>query len=146
VADGDELNLYSTNPTIADTDGDGSLDGVELFGRRTDPLLWDDGSAATSSDLAASSDPVATATTGVTADETGAAGLVAESGLDPTNPDSDSDGILDGDEVNRYGTDPQNGDTDGDGLWDGEELLTAGTDPLLADTVSDGVVDGEGLA
>jgi hypothetical protein len=146
VADGDELNLYSTNPMIADTDGDGSLDGVELFGRHSDPLLWDDGGTATSSDLAASSEPAATDNAGVTADETGAAGPAPESGLDPRNPDSDGDGILDGDEVNRYGTDPQRGDTDGDGLWDGEELFTAGTDPLLADTDSDGVADGEGLA
>jgi hypothetical protein len=145
VADGDELNLYSTNPTIADTDGDGSLDGVELFGRHSDPLLWDEGSPATSSDLAASSEPVATDNQEMTANDTSAAGL-AETGLDPTNPDSDGDGILDGDEVNRYGTDPQSGDTDGDGLWDGEELFTAGTDPLLVDTDSDGVADGEGLA
>jgi hypothetical protein len=146
VADGDELNLYSTNPTIADTDGDGSLDGVELFGQLTDPLLWDDGSAATSSDLAASSEPVATDNAGIIADDTGAAGLAAETGLDPRNPDSDGDGILDGDEVNRYGTDPESGDTDGDGLWDGDELFTVGTDPLLADTVNDGVADGEALA
>ena len=146
VADGDELNLYSTNPTIADTDGDGSLDGVELFGQRTNPLLWDEGGTATSSDLAESSEPVGTDNAGVTADGTGAAGLAAETGLDPRNPDSDGDGILDGDEVNRYGTDPQSGDTDGDGLWDGEELFTAGTDPLFADTDSDGVADGEALA
>ena len=146
VADGDELNLYSTNPTIADTDGDGSLDGVELFGRLTNPLLWDEGGTATSSDLAESSEPVATDNAGIIADDTGAAGLAAETGLDPRNPDSDGDGILDGDEVNRYGTDPQSGDTDGDGLWDGDELFTAGTDPLLADTDSDGVADGEALA
>jgi hypothetical protein len=57
VADGDELNLYSTNPTLADTDGDGALDGEELFGRHTDPLLWEDGS--TSSEPATSSEPVA---------------------------------------------------------------------------------------
>jgi hypothetical protein len=146
VADGDELNLYSTNPTIADTDGEGSLDGVELFGRLTNPLLWDEGSTATSSDPAASSEPVATDNAGMIADDTAAAGLAAESGLDPRNPDSDGDGILDGDEVNRYGTDPQSGDTDGDGLWDGNELFTAGTDPLLSDTDNDGVGDGEGLA
>ena len=57
VADGDEFNLYQTDPTIADTDGDGALDGEELFGRHTDPLLWDDGST-TGSEPAASSEPV----------------------------------------------------------------------------------------
>ena len=42
VADGDELNIYSTEPTINDTDGDGLSDGQELFDSRTDPLVWND--------------------------------------------------------------------------------------------------------
>lgn len=46
VADGDELNIYGTAPTLVDTDGDGASDGEELFGSRTDPLVWDDFSAA----------------------------------------------------------------------------------------------------
>lgn len=50
-------------------------------------------------------------------------------GTDPENPDSDGDGLLDGDEVMRYGTDPLNADTDGDGVTDGGEVAT-GTDPL----------------
>jgi hypothetical protein len=45
VADGDELNIYSTNPTVADTDGDGVIDGGELYDTRTDPLVWNDFSA-----------------------------------------------------------------------------------------------------
>jgi hypothetical protein len=57
LADGDELNLYSTNPTLADTDGDGALDGEELFGRHTNPLLWDNAST-TGSEPAARSEPV----------------------------------------------------------------------------------------
>ena len=36
-------------------------------------------------------------------------------GLDPSNPDTDGDGVADGDEPNLYGTDPLNADTDGDG-------------------------------
>jgi len=54
-------------------------------------------------------------------------------GLDPTNPDTDGDGVADGDEVNIYGTDPFTWDSDGDGLSDGEELFSTGTDPLTAD-------------
>ncbi|MBV9038230.1 MAG: carboxypeptidase regulatory-like domain-containing protein, partial [Acidobacteriaceae bacterium] len=46
----------------------------------------------------------------------------------PVNPDTDGDGLLDGDEVNKYGTDPLNPDTDGDKIPDGIEVQT-GTDP-----------------
>jgi hypothetical protein len=57
-------------------------------------------------------------------------------GLDPTNPDTDGDGVADGDEPNLYGTDPLNADTDGDGVNDGEELFGIHTDPLVWDDVS----------
>jgi hypothetical protein len=67
-------------------------------------------------------------------------------GLDPTNPDSDGDGVADGDEPDLYGTDPGVWDTDGDGFSDGEELFTAGTDPLMGDTDGGGVSDGSGAS
>jgi hypothetical protein len=41
VADGDEVNIYFTDPWVWDTDGDGISDGEELFGLLTDPLVWD---------------------------------------------------------------------------------------------------------
>ena len=56
-----------------------------------------------------------------------------EIGLDPGDPDSDDDGVADGDEVNIYFTDPFNGDSDGDGASDGEELFSTMTDPLVWD-------------
>ena len=76
-------------------------------------------------------------------------------GTDPCNPDSDFDGLTDGEEVNRIvsgqpaPTNPRDDDTDGDGLSDGFETGTgivngmtdSGTDPLLADTDSDAVGD-----
>ena len=62
-------------------------------------------------------------------------------GTDPNNPDTDGDGLKDGDEVNKYGTNPLNPDTDGDGLRDGREV-ELGTDPLNPDTDDDGLVDG----
>ena len=49
-------------------------------------------------------------------------------GTNPDNPDSDADGLLDGEEVNTHGTDPLNPDTDGDSVSDGDEV-TNGTDP-----------------
>jgi hypothetical protein len=71
---------------------------------------------------------------------------VAETTGDETSesvaPDSDGDGVADGDEIDGYGTDPESWDTDGDGLSDGDELFVVGTDPLLWDTNGDGVSDG----
>src|SRR5215213_5655573 len=57
--------------------------------------------------------------------------LELEVGLDPRNPDTDGDGVADGDEVNLYGTDPFTWDTDGDGVSDGGELFDRRTDPLV---------------
>lgn len=70
-------------------------------------------------------------------------------GMDPNNPadaqlDEDHDGLTALEEY-RAGTDPHNPDTDGDGISDGDEVhCTRGycTNPLLADTDGDGVRDG----
>ena len=64
-----------------------------------------------------------------------------ELGLDPMNPDSDSDGILEGEEVNLYGTNPLNPDSDYDGLMDGNEVMVFFTDPKGMDTDMDGMSD-----
>jgi outer membrane protein OmpA-like peptidoglycan-associated protein/opacity protein-like surface antigen len=66
-----------------------------------------------------------------------------ELGTDPNNPDTDGDGLMDGEEVNKYFTDPLNPDTDGDGLNDGDEVSNYGTDPVKADTDGDGLNDGD---
>jgi hypothetical protein len=50
-------------------------------------------------------------------------------GTDPNNPDTDGDGLSDGDEVHLYHTNPLLWDTDGDGISDGVEVRT-GSDPL----------------
>ena len=60
---------------------------------------------------------------------------------DPTNSDTDGDGLSDGDEVNVYGTDPLDPDTDGDSLSDGDEINLHSTDPLNTDTDSDLIPD-----
>ena len=55
-------------------------------------------------------------------------------GTDPVNPDSDGDGLTDGEEVNLYLTDPLKTDSDGDYLDDGEEVNVYGSSPDHDDT------------
>jgi hypothetical protein len=62
-------------------------------------------------------------------------------GTDPWNPDTDGDGLKDGEEVDTYKTDPMKADSDGDGLSDGDEVLKSKTDPANPDTDGDGVND-----
>ncbi|MDZ7624238.1 MAG: hypothetical protein U5J96_07330 [Ignavibacteriaceae bacterium] len=61
-------------------------------------------------------------------------------GLYPKNPDTDGDGLSDGDEVFNYKTDPLKADTDGDGLSDYDEIMKYYTDPLISDTDKDGII------
>ncbi len=62
-------------------------------------------------------------------------------GTDPNNPDTDGDGLNDGDEVHKYLTNPLNKDTDGDGLTDGDEVLKYKTNPNKVDSDGDGLSD-----
>ncbi len=62
-------------------------------------------------------------------------------GTDPQNPDTDGDGLNDGQELD-LGTDPKKPDTDGDALSDGDEVLVRQTNPLNKDTDADGLEDG----
>ena len=61
---------------------------------------------------------------------------------DPNDPDSDNDGLTDGDEWNTTSTDPNDSDSDDDGLSDGDEVNTLFTDPNDSDTDDDGIGDG----
>ncbi len=62
--------------------------------------------------------------------------------LPPTTVlDQDGDGLEDEQEA-QLGTDPADPDTDDDGLSDGEENLIIGSDPLRADTDGDAFTDG----
>ncbi|MFX0005648.1 MAG: SdrD B-like domain-containing protein, partial [Candidatus Hermodarchaeota archaeon] len=125
LSDGEEVNTYGTDPLESDTDGDGMNDGWEvLYNPTLDPNNPDDDILDPDSDLLTNFE---------------------EYGLNtnPTNPDTDGDGLSDGEEVNTYITNPLEPDTDGDGLWDGEEVNTYSTDPLEFDTDVDGLSDGE---
>ena len=66
-----------------------------------------------------------------------------EIGTDPLNPDTDADGIGDGDEVKIYTTNPLLVDTEGDALNDGDEVFTYKTNPLIPDTDDDLLYDGD---
>ena len=61
--------------------------------------------------------------------------------LDLSVPDPDGDGLTSVQEVLVYHTDPSNYDSDFDGISDGDEVAL-GTDPLNPDTDGDGFVDG----
>jgi hypothetical protein len=67
-------------------------------------------------------------------------------GSDPTNPDTDGDGIGEADEVTIYGTNPLVADSDGGGVNDGDEIA-AGSDPLdpTDDVPTGGNLDAESL-
>lgn len=72
-----------------------------------------------------------------------------EKKLDPKNPDTDADGLIDGFEL-ALGTDPIRRDTDGDSLIDGIEdanrngiFEAVETDPRTIDTDNDGLCDGD---
>jgi hypothetical protein len=64
------------------------------------------------------------------------------SGTDPNNPDTDGDGLKDGDEVLIYTTDPRNRDSDGDILSDFDEITIYKTNPNMNDTDGDRITDG----
>ncbi len=75
-----------------------------------------------------------------------------ELGTDPSRPDTDGDGLQEGQEDLNQNcrfdpgeTDPRQADTDGDGANDGAEYA-AGSNPLLPDTDNDGILDGPEIA
>ena len=144
--DNDQLSnlneyLNGTEPNNTDTDRDGMWDGWEVH-YELDPLYndsYEDGDDDGLINLLEFMNPA-------TNDSDG------DRQTDPTNPDSDGDGIWDGDEVFGtvgslgYVTDPTNNDTDFDGLEDLEEHV-AGADgfitvPTEFDTDGDMMPDG----
>ncbi|MBX2796530.1 MAG: hypothetical protein KTR31_02640 [Myxococcales bacterium] len=144
LSNGDEVDVYGTDPLRADTDLDRLTDGSEIQEHGTDPLdrdsdadsLWD------GAEVDLGTDPTAVDTDG---DGLSDPVEVHDVPSDPTLPDTDSDGLGDGDEVLIHGTDPSLPDTDADGLGDGDELSVHGTDPLSADTDGDRLNDRDEL-
>lgn len=155
----------STNPVVADSDGDGLNDGQEATAG-TNPLNTDsdnddlpDGWEVDHS-FNPLDDGSVNIVNGPDGDPDGDNLLNAlefERGTDPRDADSDGDGLSDGVEdtsktwtdINATGTDPLNPDSDYDGLPDEEENPDEpyvaggayGTDPNKADSDGDGVND-----
>ncbi len=67
----------------------------------------------------------------------------AEYSSNPKLNDTDSDGLMDGDEIRLYGTNPATNDSDSDGLDDYYELFESLTNVTNADTDGDGLTDGD---
>jgi transglutaminase-like putative cysteine protease len=131
--DGDSIFDYYTDPNNEDTDGGGAKDGNEVL-NGFDPLnLFDD-------DLL------------IDDDDDGLINVEEDiHGTNRTNPDTDGDGVEDGEEVyegsDGYITNPKHWDTDGDNISDGEEIRK-GTDnwitnPTKMDSDDDGLTDWE---
>lgn len=67
-------------------------------------------------------------------------------GTDQRNPDTDGDGLNDGEEVNIHKSNPLKPDTDGDGLTDYAEVVKYKTSPINPDSDGDFLTDGEEVA
>ncbi len=103
-----------TNPTVADTDGDGIMDGAETD---TDPTVAD-----TDSDGLSDGEEIAL-------------------GTDPTNRDTDNDGFGDGFENDNPDRDPLVAETGGGGP-PSIEIIGTGTDALIGGDLTDPENDG----
>ena len=142
LLDGVEVNQYSSDALVPDTDGDGLTDGAEVNTHKTSPTKPDtdgDGLADGTEVNTHRTDPLKMDTDG---DGLADGAEVNSHRTDPLKPDTDGDGLADGAEVNSHRTDPLKMDTDGDGLADGTEVNTHRTDPLKVDTDGDGLADG----
>jgi hypothetical protein len=119
-ADGDPLTTGDrTNPLNTDTDGGGALDGWEVHwgfnaNLNTDDVL--DGDADGLSNALESQYP---------RDLRRYPGIIIDGFVtDPTDTDTDSDSLLDGDEAgDSPASNPTLPDTDGGGAWDPDEAL-----------------------
>ena len=146
LLDGAEVNELGTNPWCADTDGDGIADDVEVRDLRTNPLSADtDGDGLRDGwEVTYGFNPNSEPGAGEAAADPDGDGLtnLAEqnAGTRPDLADTDGDGLLDGVEVDMHHTDPLKADTDGDGLRDDQEIVL-GCNPRSSDSDADGLPD-----
>ncbi|MHA1959560.1 MAG: hypothetical protein ACW99U_04985, partial [Candidatus Thorarchaeota archaeon] len=123
--------LYPTSATDPDSDDDWLPDGAEVILYDSDPMDTD-----SDDDGIADTYEFDTDFDGLPDGIEFHIGLQGTFGGGIMNPDSDHDGLLDGDEYFIFGTDPAKLDTDGDGYSDGLEIAL-GIDPLVFTTKTD---------
>jgi hypothetical protein len=132
VSDLFEYRWGVTNATVADTDNDSVLDGNE------DPD--GDGIPNWEEELEGAHPN----STDGDRDRLGDAAEIAND-TDPLDPDTDNDGLVDGDELSApFNTDPLVNDTDGDGVDDGNETYTTTRTNSSLDTTIE--ITGQGNA
>jgi hypothetical protein len=116
--------IYPTSATDPDSDDDWLSDGGEVYFYETNPMNSDSDSDGVPDTLEFDTD-----FDGLPDGIENKERLFELPGGGILNPDSDKDGLTDGDEYYIYGTDPGDMDTDDDGYSDGIEIIV-GTDPL----------------
>ena len=146
--DGKEVGTHLTDPTDADTDDDQLPDGAEIGEYGTDPLNpdTDHGGVPDGTEVTAGTNPLDSSDDSPLANDADGDGLTdiqeATSGTDPADPDTDGDGLEDGEEIQVHDTSPTVADSDGDGLTDGAEVKDHHTSPVRTDSDDDGLDDG----
>ncbi|MDM8530406.1 PKD domain-containing protein [Anaerolineales bacterium HSG25] len=152
VLDGTEL-MYGTKPLVADSDEDGIADATEFGSDPNNPLDSDDDGTIDALDDDSDGDGILDSVEGVNdIDKDGKPNYLDDDSdgdilpdkievetykTDPTKPDTDFDGLNDGQEV-HIDTKPLEGDSDGDGIGD---LTEVGDYTNPTDTDKDGTID-----
>ncbi len=159
ITDDDETATGCLSPTDADSDDDGIIDGSEQYWYEDSDYDGIINACDPDSDNDGLMDGTEAGITAATAhpdtDQTSPSFVPDQdpsTTTDPLNADTDSGGVLDGEEdknqdgkVDTGETDPNNpydDDADWDGIPSREEFLIYGTNPYDADSDDDGLLDG----
>jgi hypothetical protein len=118
LTDGDEVDFYFTSPILADTDGDGAIDGSDAF--PTDPTETTDTDGdgiGNNADTDDDNDGVLDVDDAFPTDPTESSDADGDGTGDNADLDDDNDGLPD-----ALDPAPNDPDADGDGLLDGEDV------------------------